>query len=185
MFFAPSSIGYYLHYSLTFHFIERKSIIHCTHIDGCFQASMIWRGGRGGGEWTTVQIVSVDATLSGSGVERKETVFLKRTHTHTDCILIILFPVCMSLSRFLFMQEPRLKELTSQVKQTQKVRKFIFTFSITCECLTYGSGILQSVSLLLKGLFQMRCQLSGLTYNWCQIKHNNQYLLLTPQTTSL
>lgn len=102
-------------------------------------------------------------------------------HTHTDCILIILFPVCMSLSRFLFMQEPCLKELTSQVKQTQKVRKPIFTFSITCECLTYSSRILQSMLLFFKGLFQMRCQLSGSTCNWCQIKHNIQYLLSPPK----
>lgn len=106
------------------------------------------------------------------GSNEKETIFLQHTHTHTDCILIILFPVCMSLSRFLFMQEPSLKKLTSQVKQTQKVRKLIFTFSITCECLTYSSRILQSVSLLLVGLFQMQWQLSGLTFNWCQIKHN-------------
>lgn len=37
---SSASIGYYLHYSVTFHFIERKSIIHCTNVDGCFQASI-------------------------------------------------------------------------------------------------------------------------------------------------
>lgn len=49
MVFTPSSIGYYLHYSVIVHFIERKSIIHCINIDGCFQASMKWGGqGKGG-----------------------------------------------------------------------------------------------------------------------------------------
>lgn len=50
MVFTPSSIGYYLHYSVIVHFIERKSIIHCINIDGCFQASMKWGGqGKGAG----------------------------------------------------------------------------------------------------------------------------------------
>lgn len=116
MVLAQSSICYYLHYSLTFHFIERKSIIHCTHVDGCFQASMI-QGGQGV-RWTTVHIVSVDATRSGSGENKRS---FSNTHMHTDCILIILFPVCMSLPLFFFfLKEPCLKELTLRFKQSSE-----------------------------------------------------------------
>lgn len=61
-----------------------------------------------------VHIISVDATLSGSGVKQKEKDVFSNTHMHTDCILITLFPACVSF----FLYEPYLKELMSQFKQT-------------------------------------------------------------------
>lgn len=88
MVFAPSSIGYYLHYSVTFHFIERKSIIHCTNIDGCFQASMIW--GRTGGEHLYM-LFQWMPHYQALGVKRKRKPLFSNTPMHTDCILIILF----------------------------------------------------------------------------------------------
>lgn len=89
MVFAPLSVG--LIFTLFCHFIERKSIIHCTIVDGCFQASMMWRA-RGESEvrkWeglvnTCIPIVSEDATLPGSGVKwnkkRKRKGLPKHTH---------------------------------------------------------------------------------------------------------
>lgn len=77
MVFAPSYIGCYVHYSVTFHFIERKSIIHCTNTDGCFQASMT-RGRRGVN--TCIYCFSGCHT---SGAKTKEKTFvLKHTHAY-------------------------------------------------------------------------------------------------------
>ena len=53
------------------------------------------------GGWRTVHIVSVDATLSGSGGQTKIKRLTSNTHMHTDCILIVLLPLCTVWISFL------------------------------------------------------------------------------------
>lgn len=164
MVFAPSSIGYYLHYSVTFHFIERKSIIHCTNVDGCFQASMIRRGEDGG--WSTVHIVvSGCHTIRLWGVNRekkKRKRSLSNTHMHTDCILIILFPVWMS---FFLCRNLCLKEVTAQFKTNPKSSESSYSHSANvCVCVFHVTAAEYCKVCLfwLKVRFQMHHQLSGI-----------------------
>ena len=64
------------------------------------------------------------------------------THMHTDCILIVLFPVCMNCCvGFFFVcvffkssPEPRLKELTPQFKNKPKAQKAHIHIHLTSEC---------------------------------------------------
>lgn len=120
MVFTPSSIGYYLHYSVIVHFIERKSIIHCINIDGCFQASMKWGGqGKRGGGGGSEQLYKFQWMPHYQALGSKEKKSLKHTHAlrlHIDCIVSCMYEPCHT-------------ELTSRFKQTPKIRELIFTFS--------------------------------------------------------
>lgn len=86
MVFTPSSIGYYLHYSLIFHFIERKSIIHCINIDGCFQASMK-QGGWGWGGVNNCTYFSGCHTIRLWGQKKKKVLNTHAYRLHIDCIV--------------------------------------------------------------------------------------------------
>lgn len=115
---APSSIGYYLHYSVTFHFIERKSIIHCTNVDGCFQASMT-RGRTGANNCTYCFRGCHTIRLWGSEKNKRST--LKHTHVyrlHIDHLVSCMYDFYFFI--FFFKEEPRLKELAPQFKQTRR-----------------------------------------------------------------
>lgn len=138
MVFAPSSIGYYLHYSVTFHFIERKSIIHCTNVDGCFQASMIRRGEDGG--WSTVHIVvSGCHTIRLWGVNRekkkkKKAFALKHTHAyrlHIDHLVSRMNEFFSYVGIFVS------KRWRRSSKQTQKAQKAHIHIQLTCVCVCF------------------------------------------------
>lgn len=163
MVFAPSSISYYLHYSVTFHFIERKSIIHCTNVDGCLLG--LYDMGEDGGEELYI-LFQWMPHCQALGVKRKENRSFSNTHMHTDCILIILFPVCMSF----FLCRSLVSKSWHRSSNYPKAQKAHIHIQLTCECLTYRSRILPSVYLLLTSSFQMHCQLSGSTMKWCQSK---------------
>lgn len=114
------SIIHWLLFTLFCHSSFHRKKIHYPLYQHWWMFSGLYEMGRtregGGVKWTTVQI-SVDATLSGSGVERKKS--LKHTHAlrlHIDCIVSCMYEPCHT-------------ELTSRFKQTPKIRELIFTFS--------------------------------------------------------
>lgn len=167
---APSSIGYYLHYSVTFHFIERKSIIHCTNVDGCFQASMTW--GRMGVNNCTYCFRGCH-TIRLWGQRKNKTSTLKHTHVyrlHIDHLVSRMYEVIFFIFYFFKRRSLALKSWRRSSNEP-KAQKAHIHIRLPCEWLTYSSRTLQSVSLLFKGPFQMHRQLLGSTCNWCRIKH--------------
>lgn len=136
--------------------------------------------GGGQGAWITVHIVSVDATLSGSGVEGKETVFLKHTHAHRlhiDHLVSRMYEfVSVSFYAGALSQRADIAGQTNPKGQKAHIhiQHNVWVFDVQQQ------NIAKYVAFF-KGLFQMRCQLSGSTCNWCQIKHNIQYLLSPPK----
>lgn len=100
------SIGYYLHYSFTFHFIERK--IHFP----LYQCLWMFSGHTDMRKWEwgeqLYMLFQYMPQYQALGSNKKNV----QTHMHTDCILIILY-------EFLVWRSLVSKELTSQFKHTQ------------------------------------------------------------------
>lgn len=125
----------------------------------------LWYGGGWG--WRTVHIVSVDATLSGSGGQTKRKPFVLK---HTHAYRLHIDHLVSSMYEFFFLCRSLVSKSWHRSSNYPKAQKAHIHIQLTCECLTYRSRILPSVYLLLTSSFQMHCQLSGSTMKWCQSK---------------
>lgn len=172
MVFTPSSIGYYLHYSVIVHFIERKSIIHCINIDGCFQASMKW-GGQGKGGWGE-QLYKFQWMPHYQALGSKEKKSLKHT-----CIKIAYWLYC-------FLYVWALSHRADIAVQTNpKDQRAHIHIQLTCECLTYSSRILQKCFIFALRFLSNALSALGIDMEFMPDKTEKMYwTFFPPQTTS-
>lgn len=107
----------------------------------------------------------------------------KKPQTHT-CIQIAYWSSCFPYVWVFY--RSLLTKSWHRSSNKPKAQKADIHIQLMCECLTYSSRILPSVSLLLEGSFKTLCQLNASTWNWCPIKHKESVLRPSspPKTTS-
>ncbi len=159
------SIIHWLLFTLFCHISFHRKKIHYPLYQRWWMFSGLYDMGEDGGEQLYILFQWMPHYQALGSNEKKRKRSFSNTHMHTDCILIILFPVCMSF----FLCRSLASKSWHRSSNKPKAQKAHIHIQLTC--FTYSSRILQSVSLLLKSWFQMHCQHPGSTCNWCRIKH--------------
>lgn len=154
------SIIHWLLFTLFCHISFHRKKIHYPLHQHWWMFSGLYDTGKDGG-WTLVHIVSVDATLSGSGGQTKEKTFvLKHTHAYRLHIDHLVSHV------FLFFNVgagPQRADTAVSDKPKALKTHIHIQLSIWWTAAEYCNVCL----FCFKGSFQMHCQLSGSTWKCC------------------